>query len=151
MLDIPVKPHVKKYLLINDFTQEPYRLNESTPAGLMLINLIEPKRRAKLPLKYNRNNVISVEMGSDRRYNHKMWLPKKKAALFNSWVDDMIRREFYLFIDTILKFTEEYKIDRLIREFEMKYQLQDTKLSFQSLQRMFYRRRGAFKTRKKSS
>ena len=151
MIEIPVKPHVKQYLLKNTFIRKPFMLNECDPVGLFLINAIEPKKKASLPLRYNQDRVISVRLGNDKRYNHKMWLPQYKARTFNSFIDSLIRSEFYIFIDTVMLYCEDEKVDRTIRMFEAKYQLQETNLSFGTLKRMFYRNRERFKTPAKSS
>jgi hypothetical protein len=151
IIDIPVKLHVKQYLLKNIFIEKPFRLNDSDPLGIMLKTLLEPKRKAGLPLRYSPDRVIHVNLGKRNANIYKQWLPPHKARMFNNFIDGMIKQEFYVFANAILSKSEHEKIDRLIREFEEKYDLSETELSFGTLKRMYYRSRARSKETMTSS
>lgn len=139
-IDIPVKPHVRNYLL-RFYGSEEIFLTESDTVGKFLIPMLEPKRKAELPLRYNKDNVITVCLGNRKSINYKLWLPMWKAQQFNSFVDRLIKEKFYSYISGAQSISDKVKIDELIRKFEIEYNLSDTSLSFSTLKRMYYRNR----------
>lgn len=139
-IDIPVKPHVKKYLL-KQYGSANFSLTETDVIGKYLIPMLEPKKKANLPLRYNKDNVVTVFLGGNKTFNYKIWLPMWKAQQFNTFVDRMIKEQFYIYLAGARSVTERVKIDEVIRKFESEYDLHDTSLSFATLKRMYYRSR----------
>ncbi len=139
-IDIPVKPHVKKYLL-KIYGSDNFTLTESDTIGKYLIPMLEPKKKAGLPLRYNKASVVTICLGGNKTFNYKIWLPMWKAQQFNTFVDRMIKEKFYIYLAGARSVTERVKTDEVIRKFESEYDLHDTSLNFATLKRMYYRSR----------
>lgn len=141
IIAIPVEDHVKKYLLKNRFTKKPYRLSDADPFTSVLKLLMEPKRNSSLPVRYNPEKVIEVGLSLHKASNYKMYLPKRNAEKFNNWIERVMKDDLMKHIEIAGWYSEKVKIDKVIRNFELKYDLQNTKMSFQTLKRHFYRHR----------
>lgn len=138
---IPVEAHVKKYLLLNKNVQKPFRLSNADVYTMVLKLMIEPKRYGKFHPLYDRENIIEVGLTFDTGVNYKMYLPKQKASRFCNWVERQIKIEMMQHIETARLYGKKLSVDALIRDFEQKYDLRDTKMSFETLKRHFYRHR----------
>lgn len=139
---IPVDPHVKQYLLNNEFISKPFKLSMSEPMGVMLMSLLVPKRQSGLPLRYGAGvETIEVSLGRKEKWRNRMYLPRHRARMFNKWLNEQIRQEFLLYVGTALQYNCKAKVDAVIRDFEEKYRFSDTTMRFATLKRMFYRTR----------
>jgi hypothetical protein len=140
-VSIPVEEHVKKYLDKNVFISKPYRLTTKNPYSLFIMQLLNYKGITPYEPTRCSRSMIEVYIGSNNYRQNRLCMSSHHASVFNRWVTDQIKKEFFDYVSTVLEFNPAAKIDPLIAKFVDKYELQDTQLSFQTMKRNFYRRR----------
>jgi hypothetical protein len=142
---IPVEPHVKAYVLNNVFINKPFRISMGESFGIFVYTFLENKKKGR-PFKHDPDKVIEVQLTRNRNWRYKMYMPPEKAKAFNNLMEKRLKEEFDLLVNTVVKYMPNAKVDRLIREFEAKYDLDGTKMSFESLKRRYYRNKSALET-----
>lgn len=146
---IPVLPHVKKYLDKNTFLKSSYNLSLNDNIGIFIMRLLDPAPKYAKPIKPDqviyighkggrqRAEIISINLAgySDRCRTH---ISSRSIHLFNAWVNDMIRREMYVYIESRLM-EKKQSVKNIIYDFIDKYNFSDDELTYWSLERWYYR------------
>ena len=145
-VDIPVRPHVKCYLEQKICFKNENVITTTTPIGTYLMSLLEPKRKAWLPLRYNPENVIRVMLTDNYNLIVRPHLSLQWSNQFNLFVERTIKEEMYVFIDCLATYAN-FDINRAIKEFQNKYNIKEEDMTFDCLKQAYFRYRKALKTR----
>lgn len=144
---IPVRPHVRQYLEQNVFLKKKeFVLTSTTTVGSFLMKLVEPKKKALLPLRYNPDNTIQVLLTDNYNFVVRPYLSPQKADQFNLFVERKLKEEMYVFIDCMCRYCGK-DINQAIAEFQNKYGFNDNDLSFDLCKQSYFRYRKALKSR----
>lgn len=138
IFQVPVKPHVKKYLLYH--LGEPYRLTSTDAFGRHLKMLLQqPREKAFLDgftAKYTEVLGVSVE-GNMILQKRLRALSSKSIVDFNNFVEAVIKTEFHSFVDN----RRLFKLSQYgsIQAFRDKYDFEDSDISFDTLKKSWQR------------
>lgn len=146
---IPVLPHIKKYLDKNTFLKCNYDLSLNDNIGIFIMRLLDTAPKYYKPIKPGtdfyighrggrvRAEIININL---RGYINtgKTHISSRSIHLFNSWVNDMIRREMYVYIESRLM-ERQREIKTIILDFIDKYNFCDDELTYWSLERWYFR------------
>ena len=134
---LPVKPHIKKYLTF--FFQEPYKLNRKDFFGKWLYYALrdqhdEDKYIDRLK-PYTSKMIILV--GRNYTFNNRMTGISAQAAIdINNWVDELIKNQF---TNHMISRMEIETYQDSIQNFRKKYGFTDADLKFDCLKQHWYR------------
>ena len=146
---IPVLPHVKKYLDKNTFLNSSYNLSLNDNIGIFIMSLLEPTPKYAKPIKADqviyighkggrqRAEIISINLGG---YSNlcRTHISSRSIHLFNAWVNDMIRREMYVYIESRLM-EKKQDVKPMIYDFIDKYNFSDDDKTYWSLEKWYTR------------
>lgn len=146
---IPVLPHVKKYLDKNTFLKSSYNLSLNDNIGIFIMSLLEPTPKYAKPIKADqviyighkggrqRAEIISINLGG---YSNlcRTHISSRSIHLFNAWVNDMIRREMYVYIESRLM-EKKQDVKPMIYDFIDKYNFSDDDKTYWSLEKWYTR------------
>lgn len=123
-LEIPIKPHLKKYL--EEFYTLPYVLNQKDDLGLFLFHLL--RRRSFRDEKYFSidlcTEVLDVKVSRSYTFDKGCrYLHIYQAHLLNKWLEEMMMRHCLTWIEAaelaglnnkaaIYKWIEKYDLDQ---------------------------------------
>jgi hypothetical protein len=142
-VQIPVRPHVKQYIERNlFFKSRDCIITSSSCIGSYLMELLQPKSKHCLPLRYNPDNVITVLLTDNYNLVCRPYLSPQRANQFNLFVERKIREELYVFIDALTSYGGK-EINDAIREFQVKYSIREDDMTWESLKKAYYRYRRA--------
>lgn len=138
VFSVPVKPHVRKYLLKH--LGEGYKLSQLDPYGRCLKMLLQQKPEKKEWDKhlgrYTASFSVSVE-GNLILQKRLRSLTSKSIIDFNNFVEHIIKTEFYGVVDTRRAFgLSQYGAIQAFRE---KYDYQDEDISHDTLKKAWQR------------
>lgn len=145
-IDVPVKPHVKQYLLRNLFFRPPFELSTTCTIGKYLIELLEPKGKSKPPLRFAPENVIKINLMSNYNYLARPYLSFESSRRFNRFVEKKMKEDAYMFISIMGNYTGK-EINDCIREFQIHYGLREEDFSFDRIKQDYFRHRKHLESR----
>ena len=128
-LDVPVQPHVLKFL--HFYLGEHYVLTENDQFGAYLYSQLrrpmQDARRDHVLESYSAKWRVSLDALNAQK--HGLRLTGKAAQMFNDWVDSVLGTEMMGFVNLHVKFgnkikhaIEEYVNERGIREEDIPYE-----------------------------
>ena len=135
---IPVKPHVRKYLMHH--LREGYKLTQLDAFGRHLRLLLERRRKNNFlngfTERYTASFSVAVE-GNLILQKRLRALNSKEIIDFNNFVEDVIKTEFYGLVDNRLAFgLSQYGA---IQQFRAKYDFQDEDITHDALKKAWQR------------
>lgn len=137
-IDIPVKPHVLKYLEF--YLGADYTLSESDPYGLFLFHLMRrpltDKRKDELVAKYPSRFVMDFGPYSPQQYGLKN-LTGKTVYQFNNFVHGIIRQDMLNYVDVATDYDNTVK--HAIESFMAKYGFEETDIAYDTLLKAYQR------------
>lgn len=143
ILKVPVRPHVKKFLLAR-FPQ-PYVLSDDNYIGIILYRLL---RRQEHDACYDRQltkytESFNVDVSEDKAFNHgSFYISSYSVVVFNNFIDDLFKEKMYAFLDDLFLFADEITIKKGIYEYMNKYNmLEGTDVTYDGLKKAYYRYR----------
>lgn len=153
---IPVLPHIKKYLDKNTFLKSNYNLSLNDNIGIFIMRLLDPAPKYSRPIKpgtevyighrggRTKAELININLGGYINAG-RTHISSRSIHLFNAWVNDMIRREMYVYIESrLMERKQELKF--VICDFIDKYNFADDELTYWSLERWYYRHKKSHET-----
>lgn len=147
VIEVPVNPHIKKYLVSrNDFLRGNLTITTTDPIGAYLVELIEEKKKPWFPLRYNQDSVISIDLSDYNAFRSKPYISKDNARKFNLFACRIFKMEFRNFVGDVNAYSGRH-IDKLIRDFLMRYDLSEDNISFSAMKKDFYRTRSRNESR----
>lgn len=148
-VSIPVLPHIKKYLDKNTFLKSSYNLSLNDNIGIFIMRLLDKAPKYYKPIKPGTDiyighrggrvkaEIININLGGYTNAN-RTYISSTSIHLFNSWVNDMIRREMSVYIESRLM-GEKQSVKNIICDFIDKYNFCDDELTYWSLERWYFR------------
>lgn len=139
-ITIPVKPHVKKYLVKNYGLE--YKLNKRDALSIVLWNMLRrPTLDSRRIKRLERcTELFSVDVSAFRFFKEGCrHLDAYTIVQFNSFVEDNIETEFCSYVDNLVVFGIEQK--EAIAAFMAKYDLDETDIKFDTLKKAYQRYR----------
>lgn len=137
-IEIPVKPHVLKYLEF--YLGAEYSLSESDPYGLFLFHVMRrpmtDKRKDELVAKYQRRFVLDFGPYSPQQYGLKN-LTGKTVYQFNNFVHGIIRQDMISYVDTATDYGTAIK--HAIERFMGKYGFEESDIAYDTLLKAYQR------------
>ena len=137
-LQIPVKPHILKYLQF--YLGAEYNLSESDPYGLMLFGLlrrpITDSRKDELVAKYTGRFEVQYGAYSPQQFGLKN-LTGKTVYLFNSFVHSILKQDLHSYVDLMTDMGNQVKYS--IECFMRKYDFQETDIAYDTLLKSYQR------------
>lgn len=94
VLNVPIKPHLKKFLLKTTDLPEPFRLDEHTSVGKNLIKALRDRQEAA-NLSERQTDVLAIELSSRAA---KMSPGVSQLLYINSLLDEMFQESLILWI-----------------------------------------------------
>ena len=149
---LPVKAHVKKYLL---YTHGP-QLDVSARGYLpfLILKMLE-KHKKQDPSKVRPSQrlidgkiFISYNVYVGDKYEKTLYISNANILHFNDCIDDLLREEMYRYIHHP-NATDEC-VDYNIKRFREMYTISEDELPFDNLKRWYYRERERINTRLKA-
>lgn len=138
-LHIPVKPHVRKYL-IKVFGSDSFHLVKGNHILLMINRMMERPPFGWRPRKVDTCKVTVIISDDTSRRVPGIYISEANIKTFNNYIADLMRSELYYTVDAGLKYTGQ-DIKDLIMEFREKYDIQESDLAFETMKKMYYRYR----------
>jgi len=137
-LHIPVKPHIKKYLLWHNDGQEPLPITRKTFPGLLLLGLLTKHyERADLDPSYSEQITFTIHEKYGIAYGHT--LPNALVVTFNTTFDQLFRQELYAKVD--MAEMKEMQIKDAIISICQKYSITEDDFSYDAFRKDIYRYR----------
>lgn len=135
---VPVKPHVRKYLVYHLTTG--YKLTSTDPFGRCLRMLLQQPREKKawdgFTGRYTALFAVAVD-GNQLLQKRLRVLSSKSVIDFNNFVESVIKAEFHSFVDNRKMFgLSQYSS---IQQFRAKYDFQDEDISHDTLKKSWQR------------
>lgn len=146
---IPVLPHIKKYLDKNTFLKSNYNLTLNDNIGIFIMRLLDPA--PKYAKQITQTSVVYIGKKAGRKkaelininlagYSsmRRTYISSRSIHLFNSWVDDILHREMYIYIEGRLM-ERGRGVELIIRDFLDKYNFSEDDLTLGSLKKWYFR------------
>lgn len=137
-LQIPVKPHILKYLQF--YLGADYSLSESDPYGLLLFGLlrrpITDKRKDELVAKYTGRFVVHYGAYSPQQFGLKN-LTGKTVYQFNNFAHGILKQDLHSYVDLMTDMGNQVKYS--IECFMLKYDFQETDIAYDTLLKSYQR------------
>ncbi|HWK58721.1 MAG TPA: hypothetical protein VNQ80_15365 [Parapedobacter sp.] len=145
---ITVKPHVRRYLLVQFGPQ--LLISDRNYAAGLLRSMFEPfakddPGRIRPCLKHSLGEMYDVCMGETGLRKYGGYLSAEKLKLFSEAIDLLIKQEMYRWCHH--PDAPDTKVDYNIRRFQDFYGFQEEHLSFDNLKRWYYRERQRLEVR----
>lgn len=138
---------MKQYLEQNIFLKrKEFILTSTSTIGSYLMKLVEPKKKARLPLRYNPANTIEVLLTDNYNFISRPYISPQKCNQFNLFVERKIKEEMYVFINCLCTYGGK-DINEAIKEFQAKYGFSDDHLSHDMCKQAYFRYRNSLKSR----
>lgn len=155
-ISIAVKPRVKKYLM-RLYGTDKIRFKQSyDPIHFHFLSLLDrPSVSFRNPnyKKLDSKEKIEFLISEDMKERTGCVIPEENVLHFNFFVDYLIKKEFFLYVDAFLmrntKDGERVKIKNAIDRFLEEYELDEDDIKFETLKKAYYRYKR--KKQKKSS
>lgn len=137
-IEIPVKPHVLKFLHL--YLGTAYTLSESDPYGLFLFHLLRrpvtDKRKDEIVAKYSARFVVDFGPYSPQQYGLKN-LTGKTIYQFNKFVQGIIQHELHSYVDVTTDYGNQVKY--AIECFMRKYGFEESDIAYDTLLKSYQR------------
>lgn len=139
-VQIPVDPVVKRYMGNNYLMKRKYVLTTTDVVGDFLIRLLEPPPKWAKIAQFSPERSIWVRIPVGGLYARNNFLRSENARHFNLFVKKLIKHDFFNHMDASVDLNG-MQIQRAINEFLYKYEFENTELTFDALQKLYYRHR----------
>ncbi|GAB3233162.1 hypothetical protein GCM10027346_20930 [Hymenobacter seoulensis] len=146
-LDLPVRPHVYKYLLLHLGPE--YVLSRTDPHGLLLFLLLRSPltnaRKDAVVAEYSLKFNVGLENYPFRQYG--LTLTSDTVYMFNNTVHEQIKAELHAFVDLAVELGQRQK--DAVLDFMAKYDFTDKDISYDTLIKSYQRYRASVPTKKR--
>lgn len=139
---IPVHAHVKKY--VESYLGSPVRLGKGNAFTIHLYNMLERKGYTYRALKTEYTHELELMVPELYYRNFGTGISPENVHLFNSLVEDWMKREFRHVLDEKLELAEEFglpvQIQQCIHKFMDRFDLHQV-MNYETLKKDYYRYR----------
>lgn len=150
ILELPIKPYLKKYLLAITTGQEPIKASRSDVFGLVVFGAIE---RSKTTQRMETEEADSVKISMNASLQLKgfnmrsdapdvITIPRDKALLIEKFVSKQFDHWLYLFIEANKIAKREQKA--AIFHFLAKYDITEEDITYETIKKRLYRTQKRF-------
>jgi len=144
-IDIRVKRHIKLYLEKNLFLTKPYQLSSTDPFGIVIHNYIQGKRDGEFPSEEMEGDLFRINLGYKTSVNTRIYIGPDGIKRFSGFVEKMMLYEFCR--TTVLAVdVAKMEVREAIYHFQDKYDLDDTEMNYERLEKAYYRYRARLRS-----
>lgn len=137
-IDLPVAPHVLKYLRFK-YGQDPYDVCRDDLVGLLVHSLLD-RMPSDLNLDPNSSgNVFRVQVGPKHRNTKGVFISKESAEVFNKAVDLEFREMLYQHVESGKRVKPKVKVKPLVQEFLEERGITEDDLKLETIMRQYRR------------
>lgn len=143
-IEIPVKAHIKRYIVKSGYLVYGTQLTEADPVGIMLSKLIEPKPKTRTPpfspIAYKTYHCLDLSLGRNIHNYHRPYISHESVKLFNEFCDKILMYEMVKCINIMNEFAGTAIKESILAFFD-KYDIEDHELTFEAAKKYYFRYR----------
>lgn len=139
-IDIPVRPHVWKYLNQKCFLKNASRLSCKDHVGKYLDKLLESKKKQKSQLVAAKPGcIISIEVSNANNKKNNHYFSEEHIKDFNWYVDSYIKEECFSVVQILVN-SIGMKVHDALHMWRDQYLFEDEELTFENIRQDYYRK-----------